>query len=179
MTRRCLTRVRRPTVLWAAAGVLALIQCGCIPVPAFSHRTTYGAEPPEEQIGGPASRRPVQVGRSTREDVLYLLGPPKQITPDGRVFVYEYDVVKGHMVSLLPFFVFPQTDREYLRLQFDAQGRLECYKGQQDLSDYHHRLDRGQLMPYSHYRQSTGASEAEMPLPPLAPVPAEQPEAPP
>ena len=179
MTWRWLFLVRRLTVPGLLAGVVAFLQLACIPVPAFSHRTTYGAAPPETQVGGPASGRPVQVGRSTREDVVYLLGPPMEVTVDGRALFYEYEVVKGYLVSLIPVFVFPQTEREYLRLRFDADGRLAGYNGRLNFEEYYD-FDRGQRVNYRQYQMSTGAPEGALPLPPLAPpAPREPSHAPP
>lgn len=147
----------------AVAGWLAV---GCIPVPG-GYRVAEGGPRPDARIGPPGSDKLVRVGHSTREDVVYVLGPPRQVSRDGSVLVYEYSVVPTDLVLLVPFTVLPQAEPRWLRLTFDATGTLRGWKVYKDLSGFYHRLDRGGLMDYPRYQRSTGSGEGELPLPPL------------
>lgn len=168
MTTRSLARIVLPASL---AGVGMYLLVGCIPVPG-SFQPSSGEPRPEARIGGPAGTRPLKLTRSTREDVLYVLGPLGEITPDGRTLVYDYFVVGSYWVMPLCFYAVPMQTNRSLRIDFDDAGVLRSFKVYKDDIPRPHGSRIGDLMPYTTYQKASGAAEGDLPLPPL---PASQP----
>ena len=78
-------RIVLPATL-VALGVYLL--AGCIYIPTFNSATkgkNYASE-----VGEAASRKPIRVDRTHRDDVMRLLGPPPFVTPDGSAYCHDY-----------------------------------------------------------------------------------------
>ena len=107
-------------LLLAFTGVAVLV--GCIPIPVY--RRSDGRPRPESFIGRPGSSKPLQLGRSTREDVLRVLEhPPGAPVPQGDLIVYPYWINTIYWFPCLH-----QEGTRYLRMEFDERGILRRYK---------------------------------------------------
>jgi hypothetical protein len=103
---------------------------GCLYIPG-SYRQADGRPRPESQIGPPGSDKPIQIGRTTRQDVDRLLGIPAAVDESGsQTLVYHYRVRTGYVVNLC-WGIGPDPDPledRFLRLDFDGQNLLRRYK---------------------------------------------------
>jgi hypothetical protein len=120
--------VNRPSALILLS--LVPVLAGCLPVPApGTPRPHYGGLRPEEKIGD-SPRKLLHVGQSDRRRVVGVLGPPDEMTTDGRMLAYEYPVVTSWTLWFFPFGVMPtwNGDRRMLRLDFDERGVLSSFK---------------------------------------------------
>jgi hypothetical protein len=101
---------------------------GCIPIPGnFEPRK---GERPEASIGEAPSNSPLRLGSASREQVESYLGRPWELSPDGSVSLYAYEI---NTVSLFwPACFFLGLDRRYdsryLLLHFDERGTLQSYQ---------------------------------------------------
>ena len=122
MPHRSSRRALLPIVL-LALGVYLL--AGCIYIPMFG-RTTDGKNV-SGTVGGANSRKSLRVARSTRDDVLRVLGPPHTSKLDGSAVAYTWRVQNG--VAIWPFcFMADSIDgTRTLVLRFDEAGKLQSY----------------------------------------------------
>src|SRR5688572_11295712 len=123
------THLRRVvvSVSLTLAGVILLI--GCIPFPGDHRNVRDGGVRPEEKIGKPGDERtPLNLKRSTRDDVLRVFGLARYCTRDKRSLVYLYNVRAGYFVNLPCFQGNRVYDSRYLVVRFGDQGVLESFK---------------------------------------------------
>lgn len=120
----------------AAAGVGVYLLIGCIP---GDHRNLRdGGVRPEEKIGKPGDeKRPIHVGRSTRRDVIGVLGVPRFGSRDARSIVYLYNVRVGYLLNPLCFRADRLLESRYLVLRFGDAGTLESFKVHRRLDAFH------------------------------------------
>jgi hypothetical protein len=112
---------------WAIIGAGTAVLAGCIYIPGSYQRVNAnGAPRPEARIGEPGTDKPLQRGRSMRDEVVRVLGQPDETVGDG-ASVYEYRVNTGWLVALCGG-IDPFTDSRFLRVDFDEDGRLRGYK---------------------------------------------------
>lgn len=112
--------MRRPPGL--LLGILALsLQTGCLiwPFPTGDMLAGRGRITPQYVSS-------LQVGRSTREDVLLHLGEPDEVVDGGRTLVYRWTEVRGFLAAggyggavAIPF-----SGHRALRLEFGPDARL-------------------------------------------------------
>ena len=155
--------------LWRILAVVlaATAAVGCIPVPG-NDRPVEGGLRPEEKIG-PTDESPIRLNRSTRENVISVLGEPAWLTLDGRTLGYTYHVNGWTWVWVVPFTLFATPDWEdrVLRLEFDPAGTLVSFKVTKDRTFLYRGLGQGRFVMYSHYQKQRGAAPNEIVLPPL------------
>ena len=108
-------------LLLAFCGATAL--AGCIPIPIY--RPVGGGPRPEERIGGPGSKKQIQLGSATRQDVRSILGVPKH-EHDSQTDIYVYELITNDIGGCFGSFV--QVDDRFLRLDYDSAGVLRGYK---------------------------------------------------
>lgn len=128
----------------AVPAVLCVSACGCVWLPG-NYRPANGAMRPEEKVGD-SDRKLVHPGRSTRENVVSALGPPTQLTPDDRHYVYTYYVAKGWWIWPIWLVFQPEEDARYLHLAFDDAGVLTHYKVFADWVELDRAAGRGRLV---------------------------------
>lgn len=157
------------TILPMLAGVILASAGGggCIPVPG-NYRPVDGSLRPEQKIGK-GSGKPLRVSESDRERVIAVLGPPAWITPDGMSMVFNYEVVPARQIWVYPFGIasVPHTSIRYLRVRFDALGKLAGYSVFREYRSLTADVGSGGLLSYGAYRKSLAAASEQMPLPPL------------
>jgi hypothetical protein len=145
------TRLALPALL-ALSGVAVLV--GCIPIPVY--RRSDGRPRPESFIGPPGSSKPLQLGRSTREDVLRVLEYPSGMpVPQGDSMVYPY-----WLNTIYWFPCFHQEGTRYLRLEFDDRGILRRYKVYRSSAEANRQATR----PATRKRGAAPTLESPVPL---------------
>ena len=128
----------------ALAGVGVYLLVGCIYIPTFN-ATTDGKNH-ASKVGDAKSRKPIRVGRTHRDDVMRLLGPPPFVTPDGRGAVYPWRALRGVWVMPLCFMVEGMHRYRAMYLTFDANGYLERFQVESgDEDNLLHRADPDEL----------------------------------
>lgn len=95
---------------------------GCVYVPMFG-RTTLGTDV-SKKVGGAQSRKPVRVGRSTRQEVLRALGAPYAESAEGRVLAYAWRAQNGFTIWPLCFTADSVDSWRTLVLRFNADHVL-------------------------------------------------------
>jgi hypothetical protein len=115
-------------------GVGLYLLVGCIPLPG-NFRPPEGGPRPEDQIGKPGSDRPITLGRSTREDVIALLGPPDRVSSDGNSLVFKYQVVTDYLFYPLCFYADKHASTRLLRVTFRPTGELDSFQVAKDLAE--------------------------------------------
>lgn len=134
----------------ALLGVGLSVAAGCLPVPVPGNpRPRYGGMRPEEKIG-PSPGKLLRVRQSDRRRVVAVLGPPDEMSLDGRTLTYEYPVATWWTVWFYPFGVLAtwNGDRNVLCLAFDERAVLASftvYRGR-------HAVSRGRLINHRSYR---------------------------
>lgn len=75
----------------------------------------------------PQYAAPLQVGQSTREEVLLRLGEPDEVREGGKVFIYRWTEARGFLaiVGYGSGLLVPFPGHRAVRLEFDGDGRLE------------------------------------------------------
>lgn len=87
--------VWRPLRLSFVAGLLGFVLCGCpVPIPPQGHVGVHGNIPDR-----PSDL--VVAGKTTRADVLLLLGSPDSQSPDGRRFEYHSELHQGGVIFVI------------------------------------------------------------------------------
>lgn len=107
-----------------AVGVWLL--AGCIFIPTFN-KVDKGDRNYSKKVGDAGSRKPLRVGRATRDQVMRLLGPPELVSPDGRRAAYEWHVTNGIWIFPLCFRAVVQRGERTLFLDFDESGVLRGF----------------------------------------------------
>lgn len=162
--------VRRALIPLGLLGIGVALLIGCIPIPG-SYQPRDGGFRPEAHIGGPTSGEPIRLRRSTRDEVIRVIGTPHKATPDGRTFVYDYQVNTVTTVFPLCFMALPEYAWRYLRLDFNEAGELQRYKVYKSLTaadkDFRQRL--------VHY---TDIARDPTPVPPAPSTAPERPDRP-
>ena len=161
-----MTPVRRAMLLAAAVVVLA----GCMPIPVpGTPRPWSGGLRPEEKIGRSAEK-PLRILRADRARVIAVLGPPDEVTLDGRTLTYKYSVVTSRTIWFFPFGVtaVPNDEPRFLRLAFDDRGVLTSFRVYDDWGELANAVGRGGLVSYRSYRRSGAPSGDDLGLPPIS-----------
>jgi outer membrane protein assembly factor BamE (lipoprotein component of BamABCDE complex) len=105
----------------------AITLYGCV-LPIPSHKVLAGTPVTEEQLAF------IQLGETTKENVLARLGEPQIIWEDAHIFVYEWEVRHGILLWAVGAGYsggFGATDlrtRYVLIIQFDGTGRLQRFE---------------------------------------------------
>jgi hypothetical protein len=108
-------------VLLTAAGVWLLV--GCVYIPTFG-RVSQGSDA-SRQVGNARSKKPLQVSRATRDDVLRVLGTPRFTSSSGLEAAYAWEVQNGYTVwPLCLFSGYPVNGKRTLVLRFGGDGVL-------------------------------------------------------
>jgi hypothetical protein len=101
--------------------VLIIIGTGCLPVPIPF--TWYGEQ--SRTNVDEAAAKVIIPGRTTKEEVVLMLGGPDEVSPDGRSLVYRWAKIK---FLLLPVFgpgPVPKVQKQYqLLITFDEHGMV-------------------------------------------------------
>lgn len=106
-----------------AAGVYLLV--GCLPIPA--PKSPIRGEDASTKVGKADSRKALRVSRSTRDDVLRVLGRPYFESADGRALVYSWSVRNGFAVWPLCFSAASVEGERTLVLRFDDRAVLRSF----------------------------------------------------
>jgi hypothetical protein len=160
--------VNRPSALILLS--LVPVLAGCLPVPApGTPRPHYGGLRPEEKIGD-SPRKLLHVRESDRRRVVAVLGPPDEMSLDGRTLAYEYPVVTSWTLWFFPFGVTAtwKGQRRMLCLAFDERGVLSSLRTYRDRDEMRAVTGRDRL---EHHRSYRGPAD-DLGLPPLT-TPAE------
>lgn len=99
---------------------------GCIYIPTFGR--TIDGENVAKKVGDEQSRKPVRVNRTTRDQVLSLLGPPDLMNSDGSALAYTWTVQNGFAVWPLCFTGSSVDGYRTLVLRFNPAGKLASFK---------------------------------------------------
>lgn len=143
MLMRQLMRLSLPALL-LAAGLCVLSGCLFIPTPA---KTIEGKDVSEE-VGKRGSKSPLQVGRSTRQDVLRVLGPPQMAAANGSRAAYTWRFSSGTYVWPLCFMAYGRVNARALVLEFDRAGVLRSfYTSKSDGNWYHNQVHGPPQLP--------------------------------
>jgi hypothetical protein len=121
MTQR--RRLVRPVALLALG--IWLLQ-GCLFIPTFN--AVKEGENLSKKLGDAASRRPIRIGVTTRDQVVAILGPPPFVRPDGTAAAYDWTVTNGIWVWPLCFTAYAQEGKRALVLGFDESGVVRSYR---------------------------------------------------
>jgi hypothetical protein len=127
-----LTQLRRLALPAGVACVGMYLLIGCIPLPG-DYRNAAGGPRPEARIGKAGDDRPIQLGRSTLDNVSSVLGRPRFMTPDGRAVGYGYSVRTGVVLYPLCFMADTNKESRVLVLRFDGAGALQSFKVYKDM----------------------------------------------
>ena len=115
-------RISLPALL-LAMGLGLLSGCLFIPTPT---KTIEGKDVSKD-VGKRGSKSPLQVGRSTRQDVLRVLGPPQLAAANGSRAAYTWRLVNGAYVWPLCFMAYQREGSRALVLEFDQAGVLRSF----------------------------------------------------
>jgi outer membrane protein assembly factor BamE (lipoprotein component of BamABCDE complex) len=102
------------------------LQSGCIYIPTFD--SVKRGRDVSKQVGGEGSRKPIAVGRATRDDVFRLLGDPHYANADRSQVAYTWDVRKAVWVWPLCFQAYDQDGIRSLVLRFNSDGVLQSFQ---------------------------------------------------
>jgi len=110
--------------LLASLGALALAGCVMLPLPQDNGAITEGREIAAERSAT------LELGRTTRPEVLERLGEPSAIWEERRLLVYAWDRVHWKLLVILAARtgaaggIFDLPTHYMLLVQFDADGRV-------------------------------------------------------
>lgn len=106
-------------VLLAAGSLLGSTGCLVWPFPTGDLLSGRGRILPEYVS-------PLQVGQTTREEALLLLGEPDEVINGGTVLIYQWTEARGFVAfgGYGSAVAIPIPGHRDLRLEFDSQGRL-------------------------------------------------------
>ena len=113
-------KLLRPLAL-LALGLWLIV--GCIYVPMFG-RTIQGTNA-GNVVGGANSSRPIRIHRTTRDEVVRILGRPYAHREDNSALAYVWTVQNGFTVWPLCFAGYSVDGRRTLVLRFDQGGVLQ------------------------------------------------------
>lgn len=108
-------------------GIGLWLLAGCFYLPLPEHVTGHQKDF-RKAVGDANSKRPLQVGVATREQVIALLGQPPFYSHDGRSIAYALTTEGGAWVYPLCFDAEGTHQRVYaIRLDFDAANMLTSW----------------------------------------------------
>jgi hypothetical protein len=110
-----MSRVNRASVIPVAFGLIGLAACIAVPIPVDHTRG---------RAVGP--KTPIEIGITTREEIVARAGQPDAIWEDERVFAYSWEHAKQLVIVVWlrgenEHYAY---DEEMLLIQFDAPGRV-------------------------------------------------------
>ena len=98
---------------------VASSSCVIIPTPEHGLHSGHGEITEADTVA-------LEVGKTTREEVLLRLGEPSASLNEGKIFIYDWSVVRGYAaVAMQTFIGAGEIEKDYqVILEFDEQGLL-------------------------------------------------------
>ncbi|MDP3420531.1 MAG: hypothetical protein Q8R61_08150 [Thiobacillus sp.] len=117
------------SLLLLLLAAITLYLYGCvIPIPTPENKVLAGTPVTEEQLAF------IQLGETTKENVLARLGEPQIVWEDAHIFVYEWEVRHGVLLWAVgagysgAFGAIDLRERYVLIIQFDDTDRLQRFE---------------------------------------------------
>jgi hypothetical protein len=103
---------------------IALLE-GCIYIPTFN--MAVGGKDATKSVGPAGSKKHLQPGMSTRQNVQRILGKPFFASTDGRYLVYSWKKQKGFLFYPLCFMAAPEDDAFAMTIEFGGDGVMKGF----------------------------------------------------